>query len=42
MIIDILFLLHTKHTILIHISSLTNDDNIDSIINIIVNLFIND
>ena len=35
-------LLHTIHTILIHISSLINDFNIDSAVKIIVNLFIED
>ncbi|CAF4957017.1 unnamed protein product, partial [Rotaria sp. Silwood1] len=35
-------LLHTIHTILIHISSLTYDFNIDSAIKIIANLFIDD
>ena len=35
-------LLHTVHAILIHISSLTNDFNIDSAAKIIVNLFVED
>ncbi len=35
-------LLHTIHTILIHILSLPNDFNIDSAVKIIVNLFIKD
>jgi U3 small nucleolar RNA-associated protein 20 len=35
-------LLHTIHTILIHISSLSNDFNIDSTVKLIVNLFLDD
>ena len=35
-------LLHTINTILIHISSLTNEFNIDSAVSIIVNLFVDD
>jgi hypothetical protein len=35
-------LLHTIHTILIHISSLTNDFNIDSAVKVIIKLFIDD